>query len=293
MGAGRLAVLLMLAQSVLFAIENSLIHYVGSGADVMQIILLRGLGGLALVVALAAVNGAGGAVVHSKHIGVQLLRGALVAGYAWVLTYSLTKLPLANAIAISFTTVAYTVLFAKVILDEQITGWRLAGAVFSIIGALLITKPTFGESDIDHAIVLLGTSLNGLLFVLNRYVQRQAGDTQLATMFYANAFLVVAYLPAFALAAPPAPATWPSLFGLVVFGSVGMYLGIVAVRYASAAALAPLTLTRLVLTTLAGVFLFNEKPDPLTLAGILLILFSCWMAMRPAPTETQGRQAAD
>ena len=49
----RLAVGLMIAQAILFAVETAMIHHIGSRGSVMQLALLRSGGGVMLVGFLA------------------------------------------------------------------------------------------------------------------------------------------------------------------------------------------------------------------------------------------------
>lgn len=281
MNGQRLAGLLMITQAVMFTIETAMVHHIGTGASVMQLALLRGVGGVLLVAVLA--RSAGWAVVKTKQLGLQLLRGVVAVAYGWVLMYSFGLLPFADATAISFTVVAYITLFSALILHERITTLRWMASAAGMIGALLITKPAFVEWNIVYIIALVGTSLNGLQFVLNKYLQRPGGDSELTTMFYANAVTIVGNLPALALASLPAPAVWPWLSGVLIFGPIGMFVGIVALRYANASSLGPLMLLRLVFAAIGGIVVFHEIPDLLACVGGVIILASCWAAMLPAP----------
>jgi drug/metabolite transporter (DMT)-like permease len=174
-----------------------------------------------------------------------------------------------------------------VILNERVTALRWIATVIGILGALLIVKPAFGDRDIVYLIALLGTSFNGLAFVLNKYLQRPAGDSELTTMFYVNAVAVVCNLPVLATTTLPKPEVWPWLAGVLIFGPIGMYLGMVAVRHASASSLAPYTLLRLVIASIGGVVFFREIPDLLSWLGIAAILLSCLLALVPPTPRTQ------
>ena len=124
---------------------------------------------------------------------------------------------------------------------------KWAATAIGTVGALFIVKPAFLDRNIIYLIALLGTSFNGLAFVLNKYLQRPGGDSELTTMFYVNAVAVICNLPVLATTALPERAVWPWLSGVLIFGPVGMYTGIVAVRYASASSLGPYTFLRLVI----------------------------------------------
>src|SRR5262249_30640938 len=217
----------------------------------------------------------------------QLLRGLVSVLYLWVLMYSFAHLPFADATAISYTQAAYIAVFSALILNERVTALRWVASAIGMVGALLIVKPVFADRSIVYLIAFLGTSFNGLAFVLNKYLQRPGGDSQLTTMFYVNAVAVVCNLPVLATTALPETEVWPWLSGVLLFGPVGMYLGIVAVRHASASALGPYTLLRLVIAVIAGLAFFRETPDVLSCLGVAAILVSCLLASMPAPSGAQ------
>jgi drug/metabolite transporter (DMT)-like permease len=284
-----LAVGLMIGQAILFAVETAMIHHIGSRSSAMQLALLRSVAGVALV-GLLAWN-SGWSVIKTNQLPLQLLRGLVSVLYLWVLMYSFAHIPFADATAISYTQAAYVAVFSALILNERITGLRWIATAIGTVGALLIVKPAFLDRNIVYLATLLGTSFNGLAFVLNKYLQRPGGDSELTTMFYVNAIAVVCNLPVLATTALPEPDIWPWLSGVLIFGPIGMYLGIVAVRYASASSLGPYTLLRLVIAIIGGVVLFHEIPGLLSWLGVVAILSSCLLALTPASPRPWPRAA--
>jgi len=274
MNSERLAIRLMIAQAALFAVETAIIHRIGAHASVMQLAFIRGAAGVVLALILA--RHIGFAVVCTRQLPLQLLRGGVALLYLWVMIYSFGHLPFADATAISYTQAAYIAVFSVLILGETVTRSRWVAAVIGIGGALLIAKPTFGSWNSAYLVAVLGTSLNGLSFVLNRYLQRE--DSEATTMFYSNLVPALANAPALAIAGLPAPETFVWLPALVLVGPIGVYVGIVAVKHASAAMLGPYTLLRLVIGVLGGVILFHELPDVLSALGAVVILASCLLA---------------
>lgn len=286
MSSERFAIQLMIAQGVLFAAETIIIHHIGSSGSVMQIALVRGIGGLVLACVLARNIGIG--VMRTRQLRPQLLRGGVSLAYLWVMIYSFSHLPFADATAISYTQAAYIAGFSVLIIGEPVTRSRWAAAGIGIVGALLIAQPAFTSWNNVYVIALVGTSLNGLAFVLNRYLQQQ--DTEATTMFYTNIVLVLGSAPAAAMAGLPMIETVVWLPGLFLFGPIGMYLGIVAVKHASTSMLGPFTLLRLFVGVLGGVLIFHELPNIFSALGSILILASCMLAAR-AGTRQRGSLA--
>jgi drug/metabolite transporter (DMT)-like permease len=281
----RMAAGLMIGQAIFFAVETAMIHHIGIRSSLMQLALLRGAGGVTLVGFLAW--NAGWSVMKTEQLPLQLLRGFVSVVYLWVLMYSFAHMPFADATAISYTQVAYIAMFSALILSERVTALRWIATAIGIVGALLIVKPAFPDREIVYLVALLGTSFNGLAFVLNKYLQRPAGDSELTTMFYVNAVAVLCNLPVLAMTTLPEPEVWPWLSGVLIFGPIGMYLGMVAVRHASASSLGPYTLLRLVIASIGGIVFFREVPDLLSWLGIATILLSCLLGSVPPSPRTQ------
>ena len=283
----RLAVGLMIAQSILFAIETAMIHQIGARGSAMQLALLRSGAGLLLVGLLAWKTGR--SVLKTTQLPLQLLRGFVSVLYLWVLMYSFARMPFADATAIAYTQAAYIAVFSALILNERVTPLQWTATAIGSVGAVFIVKPAF-DGNIVYLVALVGTSFNGLAFVLNKYLQRPGGDSELTTMFYVNAVAVVCNLPILAMTTLPEPEVWPWLSSVLIFGPVGMYMGMVAVGHASASTLGPYTFLRLVIATISGIILFHEIPDLLSWLGVGAILSSCLLALAPAtPRRAKDR----
>jgi drug/metabolite transporter (DMT)-like permease len=285
----RLAVGLMIGQAILFAVETAMIHHIGLRGSAMQLALLRSGAGVMLV-GLLAWN-TGWSVMKTEQLPLQLLRGLVSVLYLWVLMYSFARMPFTDATAISYTQAAYIAVFSGLILNERVTTLRWIATAIGTLGALLIIKPAFLDRNIVYLAALLGTSFNGLAFVLNKYLQRPGGDSELTTMFYVNFIAVVCNLPVLVTTKLPEPEIWPWLSGVLIFGPIGMYLGMVAVRHANASILGPYTFLRLVIAIIGSLVLFHEVPDLLSWLGLVSILLSCLLALVPASSRVQCRIA--
>jgi len=281
MSSQRLAIQLMIAQGMLFAAETAAIHQIGSHVSLMLLALIRAAAGLGLAVVLA--RHVGFAVLHTGQLPLQLVRGGVALLYLWVMIYSFGHLPFADATAISYTQAAYIAVFSVLILQEPVTRLRWAGAAIGFIGALLIAKPAFAGWNSAYLVALFGTSLNGLGFVLNRYLQQE--DTAATTMFYTNLVPVLANLPALMLTELPTGDTILWLPAILLLGPVGMYLGILAVKHANTAMLGPYTFLRLVIGVAGGVAIFRELPDFFSACGAVLILAGCALSSRGSSTS--------
>lgn len=272
----RLGIALIILQQTCFAVENAAIHQVGHGLSLTQFSFLRSTGGLLIV--LCMLPSVGWAGLKTTQPKVTLMRGGVSIAYSFVMMFSLVSMPLADATSLSYTQAIYMVLFAPLILGEVVGMQRYAAVFIGMAGSLVLIKPSFSGTSLIYLAVLLGTSFNALAVVISRYLQRQ--DHPVSVMFWANIMMVVFF------AAPAMTTPWPSfdltqmlwLLPIAVIGPLGMYLGIVAFKYADAATLAPFTYSRLVAISVIAPMLFGEIPDGYNLIGTVIIVLACILA---------------
>lgn len=273
----RLASSLIVGQGIFFLVETAMVHHLGGGIPIIQLALLRATGGVVIATLIAFSSNAS---LATKQLKLHLFRGGVALGYLWVLMYSFGTLPFADATAFSYTQVVYVTVFSALILREAVVLRRWIAAAICLTGAFLIAQPSFHDWNLAYFVVLGGTSLNGLSFVLSRYAQRQ--DNEVATMFYVNLVSAIGGLCLIPVSEPiEIPGTSAALWlsGVCLFGPLGVYLGIVAVKHAETSTLAPYTLVRLVIGVLSGFLVFNETPALPSIFGAMLILISCALAV--------------
>jgi drug/metabolite transporter (DMT)-like permease len=265
----RLAVWLMIAQSVLLTAEPALIHHLGNRVSIWHFAAIRGLTGIAVALLFARNL----RVFRTEQLPIQIIRGICGLLYMWVMVFSFSHLPFADASAISYTQTVYIAIFSVLILGEDVDERRWLAVGVGVLGALLIAKPAFSALSWVYLIALFGTSLNGLSFVLNKYANRK--DKETTQMAYINLFVFLGNLPPLFFTPLPTPDTLPWLFLFLFLGPFGMFAGIKALTYADASTLGPFTLLKLIMGIAGGFLVFWEIPDPLSMIGMVLIVASC------------------
>jgi len=275
MRSERIGIALILIQQLLFTLDTAAIHCLAGSVSLWQLGLFRSIGGLVLALCLAP--SIGWAVIRTHHPILQLLRATVTVAYAWVLVYSFAVMPFADATAIGYTQAVYVVLLAPLLLGEIAGSRRFLAVFIGIFGALMVVKPGFSQASPIYIAVLAGTSLNALAMILTKYLQRE--DSAVTVMLYVNVACIVTFLPG---VADPLPAanTWPWLAVICIAGPLGMYAGILAVRYADVSTLAPYAYVRLVLAMAGAMLVFGEMPDLVSITGVVCIVIACVLVDR-------------
>ena len=260
------------------------VKYLATSNDVQVITLARYVTGT--VLALGVWQAQGRPRITRAMLPVHLLRGCLIAVMALSFYYSLTHLPLAEAITLSFIAPLLVPPLASLVLGERMQQRYLAAGALGFAGVLVTVQgaPDFsGDRLLALGAVLLSAVLYAGSSVLLRARAASDGSTIITLMGAVVPMLVLS--PA-AIGAPlPDLATlgWFVLLGLI--GNVGMQLLSRAYARIEAQALAVMEFTALPWAALFGWVVFSEPVRPEVWAGAAIILAACVWATR-AERET-------
>lgn len=256
----------------LFSVSDALAKLLGQDLPAPMIAWMRYLVFLGL--ALVPLMRRGGlSQVRSRRPGLQVLRGAGVAGSAILFILALQFLPLAEATAINFVSPFFVTALSVLVLGERV-GWRRWSALgVGLLGMLVILRPgteVFGP----EALLPVGSSAAWAAAVV--VTRRMAGVDGTATTILwtaATGFVLMTLLLPLGFAWPtPAQAGIGLLIGL--FSTAAQWLVVVSYRLAPASALAPFSYVQLLFSAVLGLLLFATLPDRWTLAGAAVIMAS-------------------
>jgi drug/metabolite transporter (DMT)-like permease len=270
----RLAgVTLQLAALATFVAMDTIIKLMTADFPVVQVMWARFVFGLATVaIALRVITGQ--VPWRTKAPGLQTLRSLLLAFCNLLFTLALVHIPLADATAVGFASPLFTVALAAVWLKEGV-GWRRwLGVAIGLAGVVVLLRPPFlfaGEPVHWAMLLPLGTAA---LFAVYQILTRKlaAVDDPRTTILHTS--LAAAVVTSAALPFDftwPTPGGWAALALLGVLGGAGHGLLVLAFARAPASLLAPMSYTQMIWAVLAGVLVFSDVPDALTLAGMVVI----------------------
>lgn len=221
---------------------------------------------------------------------VHVMRGVVGALMALTFFFALTKLPLAETIAISFIAPIISLYLAGWLLGETIRPRAIWGAVLGMVGVLVIVGGKFGRGNLDEdtALGLAAIVVSALLYAWNLVLQKQqamvAKPLEVATFYMGTASLTYLLAAPFLFAMPPVDA-----FGDVGAAAVltvgGALLMAWAYARAEAQVLVPLEYSGFLWASLFGWLMLGEAVTMTALAGALLIVAGCLIATTRRRTE--------
>lgn len=217
----------------------------------------------------------------------HITRGIVSAFMALTFFFALTRLPLAEAIALSFIAPLLALYLARVLLGEVVSRNAISASLLGFAGTLVIIGGRIGQGQFDEGAALGVASLfvSALLYAYNFIVIRRqaqlAGPLEIATFHSGIGGLVLLTLAPF-LWQPPAGAALVPLLAAAVLTVAGSMAIAWAYARAEANVLVPTEYSGFVWAAAFGWLFFREAVTWPTLAGTALIVAGCWLAARPA-----------
>src|SRR5262245_11566130 len=135
------AIGLKLISALLFAAMSALVRQLGDVAPVGQMVFFRSAFAILPVVIVYAIRGELATAVRTSRPLGQLGRGLLSVGGMFSNFSALTRLPLADATAISFASPLITVALAAIILKERVRIYRWSAVLIGFAGVIVMLIP--------------------------------------------------------------------------------------------------------------------------------------------------------
>lgn len=215
---------------------------------------------------------------------IHLLRGVVVALMAALFFWALMRLPIAEAIALSFIAPLIALYLAALLLKETVGRQAIGASLLGLVGvAIILSGRLQGRYEADALLGALATLASAVLFAWNLVIQRQ--QAQLASPVEVAFFQHLVMLGVFALGAPMWLALPPitavpfiALAATLAFTS----LATLAWAYARAEAqrLIPVEYSAFLWASIVGWLAFGERVTATTIAGAVLIIAGCMIAAR-------------
>jgi len=275
----RLGIMLMIATTVVFAVQDGISRHLAGQYNVMMVVMIRYWFFGAFVIAIAARSGGVGRVARTAQPVMQIFRGVLLASEICVMIAAFTILGLIESHAV-FT--CYPLLIAALsgpILGEKV-GWRRWVAIgVGFIGVLVILQPGMSVFDPAAIIPLVSAVMFALYGLLTRYAARK--DSAATSFFWTGVSGAVVMTGAgLWFWEPMSRPDYGWMAVLCVTGVLGHWLLIKCYEVAEASAVQPFAYFQLVFASILAIAVFGETIRANVALGVALIvgagLFTLW-----------------
>lgn len=220
------------------------------------------------------------------------LRSLVNAGMALLFFIALVRLPMAEAMALSFIAPLIALYLAALLLGETIRRQAIVASLLGLAGVAVIVANRLGTANASHeawigvAAVLASAILYAVNLVLQRKLALLAGPIEVALFQNVIVFALLAlFAPWFAVT--PSPAALASAALGALLGTTALSLLAWGYARAEAQVLVPIEYSAFLWAALVGWIWFDEPVGPATLAGTVLIVLGCWIGTRGSTPHTE------
>lgn len=261
---------------LVLTIMTALIKTVGDTIPVIQILFLRQMVMTATMMPGILRNPRRAFATDTP--GLHLLRIVLSSIAMTTGFTAMVHLPLADAVAISFSRSFFVAIFAILLLHEIVGRHRWAGIAAGFVGVIIITDPTGAEIDRYVLLALLSAAAVALIMVIVRKLAQRERLPTVITYQAVGVGLILA-VPTYLIWVPPTPMEWILLICIGLLSTLGQSLNFMAFRVGEATALAPVDYLRLIYSTAIGAVFFLEQPTWSTMIGALLVILGTFWGL--------------
>jgi drug/metabolite transporter (DMT)-like permease len=294
------AALLMLASTVGFGLMAICIRLASQTEPVAEIAFFRNLFGLLALLPVLLWPGvrAGQPVAHVRKVlqTTQLrryfIRCLIGVVSMWMGFWSIANLPLAQAIALAYSSPIFVTIAAVLMLGETVRLRRWLAVIAGFIGVLVIVRPWSQAFSLGSLVAVAAALITAVVAIQIKQLSREDGSDTIVLWTYLF-WVPMSLLPALWVWHPPQGIAWLWLLLSGVLGTVGQLLWTRALKLGEVSALTPISFVQLVIVTIAGWLWFGETLDRWTLAGAAIIFGATfYIARREALLARQHRSAA-
>ncbi len=275
------AVLLVICASLCFATLSAQVRHLSDlGMHPFVVTFWRNLFGLVFMIPWLVKHGLG--ILKTGRIWMFTLRSgisfvSMVAGF-----WSLSLMPFAKAISMSFTAPLFATVLAATVLKERVRLRRWTATIAGFIGVLIVLQPESAGIGFGEALALFAACLSAVVSMIVKNLSRTESSQAIVTymvLLLTPMSLVVA-LPVWSW--PPA-GWWLFMVGMGLAGTLGHLCWVRAIGMAEVSLVVTYDYVRLLFAAIIGYFAFAELPHLHTWIGSTIIVGSgIYIARREA-----------
>lgn len=282
-----------------FSMQDAILKGLSGSHAVTLAIVLRSIVGLPILFAMVWYE-SGPKALRTRNWKLLVARGLILLTSYTTYYMAFPALPLAEAVALFFTSPIFVTILAAAFLREKVSWKSWAAVIAGFLGVLIILRPGSDLFEPAALLSLLSAAAYALSMVLARRYSADESTTVMA--FYVNGVYMVAaagvalvfHLLGITQAAHPSleflvrPWAMPNLIDLALMGlcgviaALGMTLLTHAYRMARANLVTVFEYTGMLWVPLWGFLFFQEIPKWTTVIGTLIIIAAGIFAVRNA-----------
>lgn len=184
--------------------------------------------------------------------------------------YAISRLHLAEAISLNFTSPLIIPVMAYLFIGERVGRFVAGVLAVGFVGVLLVIKPGFGVFQPAALVGILSAFFAAFALINIRRLTNT--EPAIRVVFYFSLIAsVITFLPMLRVWVQPTPLQWLMLFAIGLFATVGQWLLTRGYASGPAGKLAVFHYSAVIFAGLVDWIVWQARPDALSLAGVALI----------------------
>jgi drug/metabolite transporter (DMT)-like permease len=289
------AIVLMVVSSVVFAFMAITIRYASKQLHPFEIAFFRNLFGFVFALPLLARSGLG--ILRTNRLPMYFLRCAIGIVSMLCGFWALVNLPLAQAVALSYSTPLFVTIGAVLVLGEVVRARRWTAVLVGFLGVLVIVRPFGQDFSYGALVALTAAAMSASVAISIKFLSRtEAPDT--IVLYTTMIWVPLSLAPALLYWQWPTAESWGWVTLAGLFGTLAHMAWTRALKIGDASALTPISFVQLPVVAILAWALFGEALDRWTAIGSAIIFGSnFYIARREAllarPTVTDPEISAE
>lgn len=185
--------------------------------------------------------------------------------------YVVTKISLADASILNRTSIIFLPVLAIIFLNEKVTLSLMIYTISSLIGAVMIIKPSFQIVNVPGLLGLFSGFLASVAYFSIKTLHKTESFFTIVFHFALFGTVASAVLSHDQFILPDAP-DWLVLTGIGACGTVAQLLMTYAYKFSDASVVSPYSFASVLYSVFWGMIFWNEIPDLWSVLGTVLII---------------------
>ena len=274
------AVMFMVGSTVLFGAMAVCIRLASSQLHPFEIAFFRNLFGFVFTFPLLFRHGWG--ILRTDKLSLYFLRCCIGIVSMLCGFWAIVNLPLAQAVALSYSTPIFVTIGAVFVLGEVVRARRWTAVIIGFIGVLVLMHPGKGTFNFASLVAVVAAVMSASVAISIKFLSRtEKAD---AIVIYTTMIWVpLSLVPALFYWTQPTGITWLWIVLSGFLGTTAHMCWTRALTLADASLLTPISFLQVLIVGVFGYFLFDEAVDRLTVLGAAIIFGSnLYIAQREA-----------
>jgi drug/metabolite transporter (DMT)-like permease len=282
----RRAVGLMTASTVLFGCMAVCIRLASEQLHAFEIAFFRNFFGFVFILPMLFRHGVG--ILHTNKLPLYLMRCligivSMLAGF-----WAIVHLPLAQAIALSYSTPLFVTIGAVLVLGEIVRARRWTAVIVGFLGVLVIVRPGSDAFTAGSLVAVLAAVASASVAISIKFLSRTEHPDAIV-LYTTMLWVPMSLVPALFYWETPVGITWLWIVLAGFLGTTAHMCWTRALKLGDASMLTPISFLQIIVVAVFGWFLFGEALDRWTVLGAAIVFGSnVYIARREARLARQA-----